>query len=238
MSAENIDYDNLKKRGFLKQRQDGFFVLRARMPSTGVFSDAQLTTLAGISRKYARGIVHATTRQGLEIPFVKYDDIAAVENEVALAGVEAGTSGPRLRATTVCPGNNWCKQGLVNTFSLASRIENELGLECGLDLPHKFKIAISGCPNACTRPQATEIGVHGQLDSATKEIGHVVYIGGSGGRVSRPGVRLEKVYTEDEVLHIIEKVVKFYKDHAKPRQRLGALIEELGIDEKDIIDTA
>jgi dissimilatory sulfite reductase (desulfoviridin) alpha/beta subunit len=208
------------------------------MPSTGVFSDAQLTTLAGISRKYARGIVHATTRQGLEIPFVKYDDIAAVENEVALAGVEAGTSGPRLRATTVCPGNNWCKQGLVNTFSLASRIENELGLECGLDLPHKFKIAISGCPNACTRPQATEIGVHGQLDSATKEIGHVVYIGGSGGRVSRPGVRLEKVYTEDEVLHIIEKVVKFYKDHAKPRQRLGALIEELGIDEKDIIDTA
>jgi dissimilatory sulfite reductase (desulfoviridin) alpha/beta subunit len=238
MSAENIDYDNLKKRGFLKQRQDGFFVLRTRMPSTGVFSDAQLTTLAGISRKYARGIVHATTRQGLEIPFVKYDDIAAVENEVALAGIEAGTSGPRLRATTVCPGNNWCKQGLVNTFSLASRIENELGLECGLDLPHKFKIAISGCPNACTRPQATDIGVHGQLDSATKEIGYVVYIGGSGGRVSRPGVRLEKVYTEDEVLHIIEKVVKFYKDHAKPRQRLGALIEEMGIDEKDIIDTA
>jgi dissimilatory sulfite reductase (desulfoviridin) alpha/beta subunit len=80
--------------------------------------------------------------------------------------------------------------------------------------------------------------VHGQLDSATKEIGYVVYIGGSGGRVSRPGVRLEKVYTEDEVLHIIEKVVKFYKDHAKPRQRLGALIEEMGIDEKDIIDTA
>ena len=230
MMPENIDYDNLKKHGFLKQRQEGFFVLRVRMPSTGVFSDVQLTALAGISRKYARGIVHATTRQGLEIPFVKYEDIKAVENEAASAGIGAGTSGPRLRATTVCPGNNWCKQGLVNTFSLASRIEKELGLKCGLDLPHKFKIAISGCPNACTRSQVSDIGIHGQADSATKEIGYVVYIGGCGGRTSKFGIKLEKIYTEDEVLHIIERVVKFYKDHAKPRQRLGALVEEFGKD--------
>ena len=230
MTPENIDYDNLKKRGFLKQRQEGFFVLRTRMSSTSVFSDVQLTTLADISRKYARGILHATTRQGLEIPFVRYDDIAVVENEIALAGIEAGTSGPRLRATTVCPGNNWCKQGLVNTFSLASRIEKELGLKCGLDLPHKLKIAISGCPNACTRPQASEIGVHGQLDGVTKEIGYIVYVGGSGGRAPRPGIRLEKVYTENEVLYVIERVVKFYREHAKPRQRLGALIEKFGND--------
>ena len=238
MKPENIDYDNLKKRGFLRQRQDGFFVLRTRMPSTGAYTEAELKILADISKKYAKGILHATVRQGLEIPFIKYEDIHDIENELSRARIDKGTSGPRLRATTVCPGNNWCKQGLVNTFSLAGRIEKELGLKCGLDLPHKFKIAISGCPNACTRPQAAEIGVHGQLDSATKETGYAVYIGGCGGRVSRPGVRLEKVYTEDEVLRIIEKAVKFYKDHAKPRQRLGALIEEAGIDEKDIIDTA
>jgi dissimilatory sulfite reductase (desulfoviridin) alpha/beta subunit len=238
MIPEKIDYDDLKKRGFLKQKQEGFFVLRSRQSSSGSYSGLQLARLAEISKRYARGIIHATTRQGLEIPFIKYEDIPAVEREVFSALIDTGTSGPRLRATTVCPGNNWCKQGLVNTFALAERIEKEAGLKCGLDLPHKFKIAISGCPNACTRPQATEIGVHAQLDSATKEIGYVVYIGGCGGRASRLGVRLEKVYTEDEVLHIIEKVVNFYKDHAKPRQRLGALIEELGIDEKDIIDTA
>ncbi|MFA5146827.1 MAG: hypothetical protein WC515_05620 [Candidatus Omnitrophota bacterium] len=231
MTPENIDYDDLKKRGFLKQKQEGFFVLRARMPATGVFSDAQLTALAGISRRYARGIVHATTRQGLEIPFVKYEDIKAVENETVSAGIDTGTSGPRLRVTTVCPGNNWCKQGLVNTFSLASRIEKELGLKCGLGLPHKFKIAISGCPNACTRPQATEIGVHGQFDSAAKGIGYIIYIGGSGGRTPRTGIKLDKIYTENEVLHIIEKAAKFYKDHARSRQRLGALIEESGKDD-------
>jgi dissimilatory sulfite reductase (desulfoviridin) alpha/beta subunit len=237
MIPEEIDYDDLKKRGFLKQRQEGYFVLRTRQPSTGSYSDGQLATLAEISKRYARGLLHATTRQGLEIPFVRYEDIPAVEKEVISAGIDAGTSGPRLRATTVCPGNNWCKQGLVDTFALAERIEKEIGLKCGLDLPHKFKIAISGCPNACTRPQASEIGVHGAIDPAAKRTGYTVYIGGCGGRSPRSGVRLEKVYTEDEVVHIVGKVVRFYKEHARPKQRIGALIAESGAHEKDIIGT-
>lgn len=230
MATESIDYDALKKKGFLKQRQDGFFILRTRMPAAGVYTDTQIKKLAEIARQYARGILHATVRQGLEIPFIKYESIPDIEKELISAGIDFGASGPRLRATTVCPGNNWCKQGLVNTFALASRIEKELGLPCGLDLPHKFKIAISGCPNTCTRPQASEIGIHGRLDTAGKEAGYVIYIGGCAGRSPRYGIKLEKLYAEDEVLCIIGRTVKFYKEHAGPRQRLGALIDEFGKD--------
>ncbi|MDP2928437.1 MAG: hypothetical protein Q8O01_00040 [Candidatus Omnitrophota bacterium] len=230
MALEDIDYESLKKRGFLKQRQEGFFILRTRMPSTGAYTDIQLKKLTDIAGKYAKGLLHATVRQGLEIPFIKYENISEIEKEIVSAGIDLGTSGSRLRATTACPGNNWCRQGIINTFSLAARIEKELGLKCGLDLPHKFKMAISGCPNTCARPQVSDIGIHGQTDSVTKEAGYIVYIGGSGGRVSKFGIKLEKVYTEDEVLHVVEGVVKFYKDHAKPRQRLGALIEEFGKD--------
>ena len=224
-----IDYDALKRRGFLRQKQEGYFVLRTRM-AHGVYQKEHLEKIVEIANKYARGFVHVTTRQGIEMPYVKYEDIDLVEQEFKAAGLETGTSGPRLRTTTTCPGNNWCKSGLIDTFALYDRIENELGIRCAMDLPHKFKIAISGCPNACTRPQTSEIGVHGQLDSAAKEVGYIVYIGGCGGRTPRSGIKLEKVYTEDEVLRIIERVVKFYKDHAKPRQRLGASIEELGKD--------
>ncbi|MFH1046407.1 MAG: hypothetical protein V1727_05520 [Candidatus Omnitrophota bacterium] len=226
---ENVDYEALKKRGFLRQRQEGFFVLRARA-SSGVYKKEHLDKLAVIAQKYGKGFVHATVRQGIEIPFIKFADIQEVEAKLVHAGIAVGTSGPRLRVTTVCPGNNWCKQGLVNTFSLAERIEKELGITCGMDLPHKFKIAISGCPNACTRPQASEIGIHGQVSSAIsgQGIGYVLYIGGSGGRIPREGLKLNGVFCEDETLRIIEKVIKFYKRQAKPRQRLGALIEEIG----------
>lgn len=42
------------------------------------------------------------------------------------------------------------------------------------------------------------------------------------------GFKLKKVYTEDEVLDIIERVVDFFKKNAKSRQRLALLIEEIG----------
>lgn len=228
---ENIDYDDLKKRGFLRQRQDGYFVLRTRM-SSGVYTNEQLDLLSGISKRYGKGFVHPTTRQGLEVPFIKYEDIENVERELKSANVETGTSGPRLRTTTVCPGNNWCKSGLINTFHLAERIEKELGLKCGFDLPHKFKISISGCINACTRPQASEIGIHGAIDlvSADKRVGYAVYIGGCGGRTPRIGFKLDRIFTEDEVLALIEQVVGFFKGNAKPRQRLAFLIDEIGRD--------
>jgi len=231
MHTEPIDYDTLKKRGFLRQKQEGFFLLRTRM-TLGNYTEKQVSALAEISRKYAKGILHATTRQGLEIPFIKFEDIKHVEKEALNNGIDVGTSGPRVRATTCCPGNNWCKRGLINTYELFGRIEKELGIRCGMDLPHKFKIAISGCPNKCTRAQASEIGIHGQVytKDGQKTIGHVVYLGGCGGITPRIGFKLDKVFTTEEVLSIIKKVVIFYKKNAKPRQRLALLIEEIGKD--------
>jgi len=222
----NIDYDDLKGRGFLREKQDGLFTLRTRMVS-GNYGEYHLKKLAEISKKYARGFVHLTVRQGLEIPFIKFEDIEKVEKELKTAGILTGSSGPRLRATTACPGNNWCKRGLIDTFSLFEKIE-ERGIKCGVRLPHKFKIVISGCPNTCTRAQGSEIGIHGQVDPTTKKIGYAVYLGGCGGITPYMGFKLSRTLAEEEVLDLIEKVVRFYHKNAKPRQRLALLIKEIG----------
>lgn len=199
------------------------------MPA-GLYKSEHLAELNELARKYAKGFVHVTVRQGIEMPFIKFEDIPKIEEEMKTSGIETGTSGPRLRPTTVCPGNNWCKQGLVDTFSLAERMEKELGITCGMDLPHKFKIAVAGCPNTCTRVQVSEIGIHGEIDGSSRppRFVYAVYLGGCGGRTPRTGFKLDKVFAESEVLTIIARTVKFYKEHAKPRQRLGALIEEFG----------
>lgn len=229
MQTQQIDYDALKKRGFLRQKQEGYFLLRTRTDA-GNFSAAQLAALVNIAGNFGRDIIHPSMRQGLEIPFIRYEDIDQVEKEVLNAGVLPGTSGPRLRATTTCPGNNWCRQGLVDTFGFFKRIEDELGLRCAYDLPQKFKIAISGCPNRCTRGESSEIGIHGAIDTKDpdKRRGWTIYLGGCGGRNPRFGIKLDRVFTEDEVLGVIERTVNFYKTHAKPRQRLARLIDEVG----------
>lgn len=231
MTDAKIDYEDLKKRGFLKQKQDGFFVLRTRM-SQGIYTKETIDKISEIAKKYGRGFMHATVRQGLEIPFIKFEDISKVEEELEDSGIVTGTSGARLRAITCCPGNNWCRMGLINTFSLYEKIGNGLGMKCGLELPHKFKIAISGCPNTCTRPQGSEIGIHGQVDPSKPDAkaGYAVYIGGQGGRNPRTGFKLETIFSEDEVLALIARIVKFYKTKAKPRQRLSSLIDEVGKD--------
>lgn len=226
---ESIDYEALKARGFLRQKHEGYFILRARM-SEGVYKKDAILKLAEIADNFGKGFLHATVRQGLEIPWIKFEDIDRVEAQLKSAGLKTGTSGPRLRATTCCPGNNWCKAGLVNTFSIYERIEKELGLVCGMALPHKFKIVISGCPNACTRPQVSEIGIHGQTEKTPSgaRAGLQVYLGGCGGRTPRDGIKLDRILTEDEAMKLIKKVVDLYRAHAKPRQRLGLLIEEYG----------
>lgn len=221
----SIDYDILKKRGFLRAKQDGFFTLRTRM-SSGNYKGEHLERISEIAKKYGKGFVHLTVRQGIEVPFIRFEDIERVEDEIKDAGIGMGTSGPRLRATTVCPGNNWCKRGLVDTFGLFEKIE-KAGILCGIDLPHKFKIVISGCPNACTRAQSSEIGLHGAVHPE-KGAGYAVYLGGCGGRTPRIGFKLDKILTEDEILPLIKKVVTFYKQNAKPRQRLALLIEQIG----------
>jgi dissimilatory sulfite reductase (desulfoviridin) alpha/beta subunit len=229
MTEETIDYDALKGRGFLREKENGLFTLRTRMPA-GNFRGEHLDAVRVIAEKYGRGLTHLTTRQGIEIPFIKLEDIDEVERTVKKAGLETGTSGPRLRTTTCCPGNNWCKSGLVNTFHMYDRIEKELGIKCGLTLPHKFKIVISGCANACTRAESSEIGMHGAVDTQDpkKRIGYKVYVGGCGGRTPHHGIKLKKVFSEDEVLALIKRVVMFFKENAKPRQRLALLIKDMG----------
>ncbi len=226
---EEINYEDLKARGFLKQKQEGFFVLRTRMGG-GSYKKEQLEKIGQLAQKYAQGYAHATVRQGLEIPFVKLEDIPKIEEELKSAGILTGTSGARLRTIAACPGNNWCKMGLINTFALVERLEKELRLVCGMSLPHKFKIAISGCPNSCTRPQSSDIGIHGAMDVINKKIGYAIYLGGYGGRQLRDGFKLERIFSEDEALTVVAGVMAIYKERAKPRQRLGALVEEIGKD--------
>ncbi|MDP8213076.1 MAG: hypothetical protein P9X22_07315 [Candidatus Zapsychrus exili] len=228
MGIKEIDYDAFKKRGFLRQKQDGYFLLRTRT-TKGNYVAQQISVLTEISKKYGKGILHTTTRQGIEVPFIAFENIDTVEKEALAAGIAIGTSGPRLRSTTTCPGNNWCKSGLIDTFDLFDKIEKR-GIRCAFDLPHKFKIAISGCPNRCTRPESTEIGIHGQVNpkNSDKRIGYAVYLGGCGGRTPHLGFKLDKIFDEEEVLDIVERVVKFYQENAKPRQRLALLIKEIG----------
>ena len=95
--AEKVDYAALKKGGFMRQKQKGCFSLRVAVVG-GNLTAENIKTIAEVAEEYGQGYVHMTSRQGIEIPFIKVEDINVVKQKLADGGVGTGVCGPRVRA--------------------------------------------------------------------------------------------------------------------------------------------
>ena len=67
-----VDYSTLKKGGFMRQKQKNCFSLRLAVVG-GNLTAENLKTIAEVADKYGDGHVHLTSRQSVEIPFIKLD---------------------------------------------------------------------------------------------------------------------------------------------------------------------
>lgn len=149
-----VDLAALKAGGFIMQKQADLFSIRLRVP-IGNITSQQIAELAEISSKYGKGYVHLTTRQGIQIPFVHLRDLDSVVRDLAVVGLEPGSCGPRVRNIVACPGSRECPNGLGDSQGFGKRIDESF---FGRVLPRKIKMAVSGCPNSCAKPQENDIG--------------------------------------------------------------------------------
>lgn len=159
-----IDYNELKKGGFLKQKQKDNYIIRFRSLAGNLTSD-QLRSLADLADKYGKGYVHVTTRQGMEIPWVQINDYNAMKKEINDQNLTTGTCGPRIRTVVACPGEEICNFGIMNSREMALKLDKTF---FGREVSMKTKIGISGCPNSCAKPQENDIGLVGAIEPELK----------------------------------------------------------------------
>jgi dissimilatory sulfite reductase (desulfoviridin) alpha/beta subunit len=152
-----VDYGTLKKGGFMRQVQKDRFSMRLGVVG-GQLTSRQLATITGIAQKYGKGYVHLTSRQGIEIPFIALGDIEAVKAELAEGGVMPGVCGPRVRTVTACQGAAVCPSAAIETSGLAEDLSRRY---FGRELPHKFKIGVTGCRNNCLKAEENDLGIKG-----------------------------------------------------------------------------
>jgi dissimilatory sulfite reductase (desulfoviridin) alpha/beta subunit len=155
--AVAVDYKALKNGGFMRQVQKNYFSLRLKVVG-GNLTASQLLAIAEISKKYGDGHIHLTSRQGVEIPFIKLADVETVKAELEAGGVNTGVCGPRVRTVTACQGSEICPSGCIDTYPLAQEISERY---FGRELPHKFKFGITGCVNNCLKAEENDLGVKG-----------------------------------------------------------------------------
>ena len=103
-----------------------------------------------------------TTRLTLEIQHIPFDNIEPLREFLAQRGLETGGTGSKVRPVVSCKGTT-CQYGLIDTFALSEEIHERFyhGYH-EVKLPHKFKIAVGGCPNNCVKPDLNDLGVVGQ----------------------------------------------------------------------------
>ena len=117
-----VDYSTLKKGGFMRQKQKNCFSLRLAVVG-GNLTAENLKTIAEVADKYGDGHVHLTSRQSVEIPFIKLDDIDAVKEDLAKGGCKPCVCGPRVRTITSCQGNQICPSGNIDTYDIAKKLD-------------------------------------------------------------------------------------------------------------------
>ena len=154
-----VDYAALKAGGFMRQKQKDTFSLRLRVVG-GTVTTEQLQAITAVANKYGQGYIHLTSRQGVEIPFIKLEDIDAVKADLAIGGVQPGVCGPRVRTVTACQAGRCCPSGCIDALDIAEALDARY---FGRQLPHKFKFGVTGCQNNCLKAEENDFGVKGGL---------------------------------------------------------------------------
>jgi NAD(P)H-nitrite reductase large subunit len=206
------------EKGVIIQRDKQTYAVSPHIPC-GVVRSGTLRKIADMAEKYNAAAIKLTSAERIVLVGLKEEEIDNFWRDI---GMPAGAAvGLCVRSIKACPGTTFCKRGIQDSLGLGIKLDEKYH---GMELPAKFKLGVSGCPNQCAETCIKDIGLVG-LPKGWK-----VLVGGNGGAKPRLAVELAKDLSEEQTMGLIDKIIGYYKANAKPHQRLGAMIEKMGFE--------
>ena len=156
------DIKRVKGLGFLRdKRYPDVFNARV-ITRNGRITTDEHRAIAEAADRFGSGQVAMTTRLTMEIQGVRYENIQPLTDFLSAYGLTTGGTGALVRPVVSCKGTT-CQYGLIDTYALSEKIHERFYVGYhNVPLPHKFKIAVGGCPNNCVKPDLNDLGVVGQ----------------------------------------------------------------------------
>ena len=224
LTIEAAEVKRLKGLGYLNNKGTDNFSARVVLGNGKVTAEC-LTQLAEGARRFGNGEIVFTTRLTAEVIGIPYEKIPAFQDYLASIGLEAGGTGPRVRPIVSCKGTT-CQYGLLDSYAISREMHERFykGYH-QVTLPHKFKIAVGGCPNNCVKPNLNDVGVMGWRG------GYKIFIGGRWGKSHAIGQELGKVFeTKEEMFDTVEKAILLFKEQGNAGERFSDTIARLGFE--------
>ena len=223
-------YINERAHGNIQK--DGSFSVVPRMWG-GLTNPRELRAIADVAEKFNVPEMKVTGGQRIDLFGVKKEDLPAMWQDLSAAGFVSGHAyGKALRTVKTCVGAKWCRFGTQDSTGLGVKLEQ---LTWGSWMPHKYKLAVSGCPRNCAEATIKDFGV------VCVDSGYELHVGGNGGIKVRVTDLLTKVETEAQVMEYTAAFAQLYREEAHYLERTAPWVERVGlahIKEKVVEDEA
>jgi nitrite reductase (NADH) large subunit len=220
------EYSDDAQSRFINERahgniqKDGTYSVVPRMFG-GLCTPSDLRAIADACEKYEVPEMKVTGGQRIDLFGVKKEDLPAIWKDLTDAGLVSGHAyGKALRTVKTCAGSNWCRFGTQNSTGLGVQLEE---MTWGSWMPHKFKLAVSGCPRNCAEATIKDFGV------VCVDSGYELHVGGNGGIKVRVTDLLCKVETEEQVLEYCAAFIQQYREEARYLERTAPWVERVGL---------
>lgn len=231
--CEYPGYDDPQSR-FINERahgniqKDGSYSVVPRMFG-GMCTADQLRAIADVADKYQVPEMKVTGGQRIDMFGIKKENLPLIWKDLSDAGFVSGHAyGKAMRTVKTCVGNTWCRMGTQDSTGLGVKLEK---LTWGSWMPHKFKLAVSGCPRNCAEATIKDFGV------VCVDSGYELHVAGNGGIKVRVTDFLTKVATEEEVLEWTGAYCQLYREDAIYLERTAPWVERVGLQKiKDILE--
>ncbi|WP_435068162.1 nitrite/sulfite reductase [Haloplanus sp. C73] len=244
-------FSRFKFWGVFHQRdgQESYFMMRLTNVN-GQMNAEQLRTIGEVAREYATGPVDNpefgdawidfTTRQSIQLHWLKLEDIPAIWEKLESVGVTSRSAGgDTMRNIVGCPVAGKDTAELVESQPILERLQEDLRGDDELaNMPRKFNISVTGCREGCAQDSINGIG----LEPAEKELdGDVVtgfnvrVGGGTGSREPRRARSLDVFVTPENAYDVVRGFVELYHDHGRrdnrQKNRSRFFVDDHGTDE-------
>jgi nitrite reductase (NADH) large subunit len=220
------EYEDDAQSRFINERahgniqKDGTYSVVPRMFG-GLCTSSDLRAIADACDKYRVPEMKVTGGQRIDLFGIRKEDLPAIWKDLTDAGLVSGHAyGKALRTVKTCAGKSWCRFGTQDSTALGVRLEE---MSWGSWMPHKFKMAVSGCPRNCAEATIKDFGV------VCVDSGYELHVGGNGGIKVRITDLLCKVETEEQVLEYSAAFIQKYREEARYLERTAPWVERVGL---------
>ena len=239
--VEPEDIDRFKWYGLYTQNKNLqasddetlYFMLRVKLVQ-GAMNLEQIRIASGISKEFAQGTAHFTTRQSIQFHFIRVRDLPEIFyrlKSVGLTSVFAAGDVPRNIVT--CPVSGVDKHEIYDVSEITKQINNYFdGNKDLVNLPRKYKVGISGCSKHCMGHEIQDLSF-----SAVKfEDGRILFdVRAGGGLASNKQFALHLGFVgASRILEVVKVISILYKVHGlrenRKNARLGHLITKWGFE--------